>query len=58
MPNSRLNQIKAIYYKIWKALYLRGCLVGWLSFCHIGNNSDVTLAFEDAQVIQTWMDDG
>ena len=32
----------AFYQKIWKALYLHGCLV----VC-----SDVTVAFEDAQVI-------
>ena len=27
LPNSRFNQMKTIYWKIWKALYLRGCLV-------------------------------
>ena len=37
------------------------CLVGWsfgwLVVCHGHDSSDVTLAFEDAQVIQTLMDD-
>ena len=32
-------------------------LFGWLVVCHGCNSSDVTLAFEDAQVIQTVMDD-
>ena len=39
----------AIDWKIWKALYSRGCLVGRH---HFGDHPDVTLAFEDAQVIQ------
>ena len=32
-------------------------LFGWLFVRHGRNSSDVTLAFEDAQVIQTVMDD-
>ena len=40
-------------------LYIRvvGCLVVWLVVCHSRNSSDVILAFEDAQVIRTLMDD-
>ena len=37
--------------KIWKALYL-GCWVFVRRCCHAGDSYDVTLAFEDAQVIQ------
>ena len=43
---------------MWKALYSRGCLVSCFFVvqsvvgCHIGDSSDVTLAFENAQVIQ------
>ena len=43
----------AIDWKILKVLYLCGCLV----VRHGRNSSDVTLAFENAQVIQTLMDD-
>ena len=57
LPNSRLNQIKTIYWKIWKALYSCGCLFGWLVVvCLGGNSSDVTLACEDAQVINIFID--
>ena len=40
-------------------LYIRVVvrLVGWSFVRHGGDSSDVTLAFEDAQVIQTLMDD-
>ena len=40
---------------------LKGSIFAWLfgcsGVCHGGDSSDVTLAFEDAQVIQTLMDD-
>ena len=35
-------------------LYIR--VVGWSVVCHNRESSDVTLAFEDAQVFQTLMD--
>ena len=46
LPYSRLAILPspAIDWKIWKALYLRGCLV----VCHGRDSSDVTLALEDA----------
>ena len=51
-PDLPILPSRAIDLKIWKALYMRGCLFG-CSFGHnAGNSSDVTLAFEDAQVIQ------
>ena len=50
LPNSRFKERKTIYRKICKALHLRCWLVCCL-FGHTGNISDVTLAFEDTQVI-------
>ena len=44
--------MKTVDWKIWKALYLRG----WLFGCRHGDVTVVTVAFEDAQVIQTLMD--
>ena len=44
----------AIDWKIWKALYMYGCLF-W--YCQTFDSSDVTLSLEDAQGIQhggTW----
>ena len=38
-PDSRLNKIKTIYWKIWKALYSRGCL-----FCFLVGRSFVAVA--------------
>ena len=58
-PNSNIAELQidnppySIDWKIWKALYSRG----WVFVRHGHNSSDVTLAFEDAQVIQTVMDD-
>ena len=48
------NPPQSIDWKIWKALYLRG----WSVVRHGHDSSDVTLAFEDAQIIHTLMDDG
>ena len=44
------------FFEAREALYLCGCplvdgLVGWLVGCNAGYSSDVTLAFEDTQVI-------
>ena len=58
MPYSRLAILPspAIDWKIWKALYSRGCLfgwlVGWLVVRHGRDSSDVTLALEDVQVVR------
>ena len=54
LPYSRLAILPspAIDWKIWKALYSRGCSVGWLVVCHGRDSSDVTLALEDAQVVR------
>ena len=38
---------------IWKALYLHGCLFGWLFACHVGDISYVTRAFDYALVISS-----
>jgi hypothetical protein len=38
-------------------VWLFGCLAVWLVVRHGPDSSDVTLAFEDAQVIQTVIDD-
>ena len=59
LPNSRFAKLPSpgIDWKIWKALYSHGCLVICLFVCHGRDSSDVTLAFEDAQVILTLMDD-
>ena len=47
-PDLPILPSPAIDWKIWKALYSRWCLS---VVCHPGNSSDVTLAFEDDQVI-------
>ena len=56
LPNSRFANSPqcshCIDWKSWKALYLRRCLLVQTVGCHAGNSSDVTLVFEDAQVIQ------
>ena len=33
------------------------CLLDRSFVCHNGDSSDITMAFENTQVIQTWMDD-
>ena len=55
-PDLPILPSPAIDWKIWKALYLRGCLVGGLFGRHVGDRSDVTLAFEDVQVVQSLTD--
>ena len=52
LGSCRTPDLPAIDSEIWKALYLRGNLVG----CHVGNSSDVTLAFEDSQAITPGLD--
>ena len=50
LTNSRLNQKKNHWLENLEGsifAWLFGCLVG-----NVGNSSDVTLAFEDAQIIQ------
>ena len=42
---------------VWLVMWLVVWLVGCLFVCHGRDSSDVTLAFEDAQLIQALMDD-
>ena len=59
LPNSRLTILPSLLIGKSGRLYI--CVVVWLVgrlfVRHGGDSSDVTLAFEDAQVIQTVMDD-
>ena len=59
MPNSRLTILPSLLIGKSGRPYIRvvGRSVGWFFVRHGGDSSDVTLAFEDAQVIQTVMDD-
>ena len=59
LPNSRLTILPSLLIGKSGRLYIRVvvCLVGRLFVRHGRDSSDVTLAFEDAQVIQTVMDD-
>ena len=54
LSNSKFAKLHspAIDWKNWKALYSRGCSVGWLVVRHGRDSSDVTLALEDAQVVR------
>jgi hypothetical protein len=55
LPNSRLTILPSLLIGKSERPYIR--VVVWLVVCHGRNSSDVTLAFEDAQVIQTVIDD-
>jgi hypothetical protein len=59
LPNSRLTILPSLLIGKSGRLYIRVVvwLFGRLFVRHGRDNSDVTLAFEDAQVIQTVMDD-
>ena len=56
LPNSRLTILPSLLIGKSGSLYIR--VVGRSFVRHGRDSSDVTLAFEDAQVIQTVMDDG
>ena len=55
LPNSRLTILPSLLIGKSERPYIR--VVVRLVVCHGRNSSDVTLAFEDAQVIQTVIDD-
>jgi hypothetical protein len=55
LPNSRLTILPSLLIEKSGRPYIR--VVVRLVVCHGPDSSDVTLAFEDAQVIQTVMDD-
>ena len=59
LPNSRLTILPSLLIGKSGRLYIRVVvwLVGQLFVRHGRDSSDVTLVFEDAQVIQTVMDD-
>ena len=56
LPNSRLTILPSLLIGKSGRLYIR--MVVWSFVRHGRDSSDVTLSFEDAQGIQTLMDDG